>query len=120
MLDDQGKAAMEQRVKDMAPWPIGKSVRGAIRHGGESGVMPAERCAGVIWFYNDEPTPADGSKYMGWFSNPLVSKAMSTFGDIPPRPTPIREATFETLAASGERGWNLPWASVDITLWTSH
>ena len=68
LLDDQGKAAMEQRVKDMAPWPIGKSVRGAIRHGGESGVMPAERCAGVIWFYNDEPTPADGSKYMGWFS----------------------------------------------------
>ena len=69
---------------------------GAIRH---RDVEPDARCNGVIWFYNEDPTPPGGEAYMGWFSNPVISKAIRTFGgDPPPKPRPIESAILHLQA----------------------
>ena len=92
-----GQGCLEARVKNMVPWPIGKGEMGAIRH---RDVEPDARCNGVIWFYNEDPTPPGGESYMGWFSNPVVAKAIRTFGgDPPPKPRPIESAVLHLLAA---------------------
>ena len=83
----------------MAPWPIGKGQTGAIRH---RHIEPEAQCNGVIWFYNEDPTPPGGEAYMGWFSNPVVNKAVQTFGGAPPpKPRPIEQAFFHSLDADG-------------------
>ena len=102
-----GQKRLEARVKAMAPWPIGKGQTGAIRH---RNVEPEAQCNGVIWFYNEDPTPPGGEAYMGWFSNPIVNKAVQTFGGAPPpKPRPIEQALFHNLDAGGEilQSWDV-------------
>ena len=84
----------------MAPWPIGKGQTGAIRH---QQIEPNAHCNGVIWFYNEDPTPPGGDSYMKWFANPVVAKAIRTFGGAPPsKPRPIERAEYSTLDADGK------------------
>ena len=94
-LTPAGEDRFSARIKNMAPWPIGKGKYGAIRHrDGE----PDARCNGVVWFYGEDPTPPGGERYMSWFSNPLVSSAIKTFGgDPPPKPRKIVSAHYEVL-----------------------
>lgn len=84
----------------MAPWPIGKGQTGAIRH---RMIELEAQCNGIIWFYNEDPTPPGGEAYMGWFSNPIVNKAVQAFGGAPPpKPRPIDRAFFHSIDADGE------------------
>ena len=99
-ISEAGQKRLEARVKNMAPWPIGKGEMGAIRH---RNIEPDARCNGVIWFYNEDPTPPGGEAYMSWFSNPVVNKAIQTFGGAPPpKPRPVESALFHSLDADGE------------------
>lgn len=106
-ISPDGQKRLEARVKAMAPWPIGKGQTGAIRH---RHIEPEAQCNGVIWFYNEDPTPPGGEAYMGWFSNPIVNKAVQTFGGAPPpKPRPIEQALFHSLDADGEilQSWDV-------------
>lgn len=99
-ISEAGQKRLEAKVKNMAPWPIGKGQMGAIRH---QHIEPESPCNGIIWFYNDDPTPPGGEAYMSWFSNPIVNKAVQTFGGAPPpKPRPIEQALFHSLDATGE------------------
>jgi hypothetical protein len=98
-ISEEGKTRLEARVKNMAPWPLGKGKMGAIRH---QQIEPQARCNGVVWFYSEDATPPGGDTYMAWFSNRVVAKAIRQFGGDPPtKPRPIERAEYTTLDGSG-------------------